>query len=85
MIRKPGGIKLAREELLAMEAAMKVQSFSSPDKAEGHGYTQAEIEAEIRRRAYALYEQRGKADGNAVDDWLRAEAEVLEQKREWAA
>ena len=56
-----------------------------PDKAEGEGYTQAEIAAEIRRRAYALHEQRGKADGRAVDDWLRAEAEVLAPKQEWAA
>jgi Protein of unknown function (DUF2934) len=64
-----------------MEAAMKV----GPDKVEGKGYTQAEIEAEIRRRAYALYEQRGKADGHALDDWLRAQAEVLAPKQEWAA
>ncbi|MGD1079687.1 MAG: DUF2934 domain-containing protein [Candidatus Sulfotelmatobacter sp.] len=33
-------------------------------------------EQEIRRRAYALYEERGHEDGHDVDDWLRAEADV---------
>ncbi|HUO14506.1 MAG TPA: DUF2934 domain-containing protein [Verrucomicrobiae bacterium] len=31
----------------------------------------------IRRRAYELYEQRGRKEGHAVDDWLCAEAEIL--------
>lgn len=35
------------------------------------------LEHEIRIRAYDLYEQRGKRDGLALEDWLRAEAEVL--------
>ena len=30
----------------------------------------------LRRRAYELYEQRGRVDGYALDDWLQAEAEV---------
>lgn len=34
------------------------------------------LEEEIRRRAYELYETRGREDGHDVDDWLRAEAEV---------
>jgi hypothetical protein len=33
------------------------------------------LEQEIRRRAYALYEDRGREDGHDLDDWLRAEAE----------
>ena len=36
----------------------------------------AELEEQIRRRAYELYEQRGRIDGYALDDWLQAEAEV---------
>ncbi len=35
-----------------------------------------ELEEQIRRRAYELYEQRGRVDGYALDDWLQAEAEV---------
>lgn len=37
--------------------------------------TDPNLEQEIRRRAYALYEERGKEDGHDFDDWLRAEAE----------
>ncbi len=31
-------------------------------------------EEDIRRRAFAIYESRGKQDGNALDDWLTAES-----------
>jgi len=31
----------------------------------------------IEFRAYSMYEQRGRIDGQEFDDWLRAEAEVL--------
>ena len=37
----------------------------------------SEIEERIRRRAYELYEQRGRVDEFALDDWLQAEAEIL--------
>ena len=36
----------------------------------------AELEEQIRRRAYELYEQCGRVDGYALDDCLQAEAEV---------
>jgi hypothetical protein len=38
--------------------------------------THPNLEEEIRRRAYELYEERGREDGRDLDDWLRAEAEV---------
>ena len=38
-----------------------------------------ELEERIRVRAYELYEQRGKREGNALDDWLQAEVELTEQ------
>lgn len=41
-----------------------------------------DIEAEIRRRAYELYESRGFADGHAEQDWIQAEREVLERQSE---
>ena len=40
----------------------------------------AEIEEQIRQRAYELYLERGGVDGNATDDWLRAKEEVLSSK-----
>jgi hypothetical protein len=35
------------------------------------------LEKELQVRAYELYEQRGKGQGFALQDWLKAEAEVL--------
>jgi Protein of unknown function (DUF2934) len=39
-----------------------------------------EIEDDIRRRAYEIYESRGLTGGTAIEDWLQAEAEVLDKK-----
>jgi hypothetical protein len=35
------------------------------------------LEEQIRRRAYELYEARGREDGHEFDDWLQAEEETL--------
>ena len=35
------------------------------------------LEKEVQVRAYERYEQRGKKDGFALQDWLDAEADVL--------
>jgi hypothetical protein len=40
-----------------------------------------DITERIRRRAYELYEQRGREDGFALDDWLQAEAEILGKQK----
>lgn len=45
-------------------------------QASAHEKTSQNLEEEIRRRAYELYEQRGREDGHDIDDWLRAESEV---------
>jgi len=37
----------------------------------------SDIEERIRRRAYDLYEQHGRVDGLALDDWLQAEREIV--------
>jgi hypothetical protein len=39
-----------------------------------------ELEERIRVRAYQLYEQRGKRNGYALDDWLQSEAELTERR-----
>jgi len=38
-------------------------------------------EEKIRLRAYELYEQRGRIEGFALDDWLQAEAEIRGAKK----
>lgn len=40
----------------------------------------SELQEQIRRRAYELYEQRGRDDGREQDDWLQAELEVTQHK-----
>ena len=45
----------------------------------------SESQEQIRRRAYELYEQRGRDDGHELDDWLQAEAEVTQQKAKTVA
>ena len=42
------------------------------------------LQEQIRLRAYGLYEQRGR-EGNELDDWLQAEAEVTQQKAKTVA
>ncbi len=36
---------------------------------------------QIRRRAYELYEQRGRQHGFHMQDWLQAESEILSRSR----
>jgi Protein of unknown function (DUF2934) len=61
--------------------AKKTPEASSIDLA---GRRQSETEIEIRRRAYELYEARGREDGFDREDWTQAEVEVLSrlQKKE---
>lgn len=56
---------------------MKNPKVLNQDKARDEGHTQAELAAELRRRAYKLYEERGRADGHALEDWLQAEADLV--------
>ena len=64
---------------------MKKLTVLNRNKAWNEGRTAVELAAEIRRRAYALYEQRGRADGHALEDWVQGEAEVLEPERRTVA
>lgn len=35
------------------------------------------LERKIRLRARQIYEERGGADGQALEDWVKAESEIL--------
>lgn len=39
----------------------------------------------IRKRAYELYEFRGKEEGHDLDDWLQAESELKQARASRAA
>jgi hypothetical protein len=45
----------------------------------------ADREREVRELAYAFFEARGRAEGHELDDWLKAEAQILEQAAHDAA
>jgi hypothetical protein len=36
------------------------------------------LEKEVQVRAYELYEQHGRRQGSALQDWLEAESEVMD-------
>ena len=36
-----------------------------------------QIEERIRIRAYEIYDERGRREGDALEDWIEAKAEVL--------
>jgi hypothetical protein len=43
------------------------------------------VEDEIRRRAYEIFQQRGHAAGDQAEDWLAAEREVMQRYRQQRA
>jgi hypothetical protein len=53
------------------------------DEVQANPSTQPEmqLQEEIRRRAFQIYQRRGMGDGLDVEDWLRAEAELHEADR----
>jgi Protein of unknown function (DUF2934) len=44
-----------------------------------------ELLEQIRIRAYELFEQRGRAEGHEIEDWLQAENEVLRKTAKTSA
>jgi hypothetical protein len=66
-------------QVTTMEAPTELTtSTSSRTKNGKNGNASADfdLEAAIRTRAYELYEERGRQDGQAQDDWFQAEAEL---------
>jgi len=46
--------------------------------------TTEQFQAQVRLRAYELYERRERQDGHELDDWLQAEAELVQKKAKGA-
>lgn len=49
------------------------------DTAKNEGYTQVELQARVRLRAYEIYQQRDRVDGHALDDWAQARQKSCSQ------
>lgn len=43
------------------------------------------VEEQFRRRAYELYEARGREEGHDLEDWQQAEAEITVGRKAIAA
>jgi hypothetical protein len=43
-----------------------------------------DLQEQVRRRAFELYEQRGREEGHELDDWLQAESEIVQQRAKTA-
>jgi hypothetical protein len=54
-----------------------LQMPEAPSNGNGHYDATADVESEIRTRAYELYAERGYTDGQADEDWAQAEREIL--------
>ena len=57
--------------------ASHVPQASSESKIQPQANKHSSLEEQIRYRAHELYLQRGGAHGSDMDDWLQAEAEIL--------
>jgi len=49
-----------------------------------NGRNAANLQDEIRRRAYELYEERGCEPGHEVEDWFEAERQVMAGRQQIA-
>lgn len=68
----------ARSEETVIETEQpEERGFGSPDP--------IPLEKDIRRRAYELYEARGREKGHELDDWLEAEGQIRRSARKGAA
>ena len=62
-----------RVKLLAYRIFDPVKAEPEP---EAKAKTPSDLTPQIAKRAYELYEQRGREDGRAVQDWGQAEREI---------
>lgn len=56
------------------------KSDHAPEIEIKNSHTKPEYYEKIQQIAYSLYEQRGRTDGNDLDDWFKAE-EIVKQEQ----
>ena len=57
-------------------AHITLQKIENGDLPAGPVFEQMEGPQDIRRRAFSLFEQRGREPGHEIEDWLKAEEEL---------
>ena len=68
-VKTPGNGNTRKKQVATMP------TLNPPESKQNSSAT--DLEVEIRRRAYELYEERGYTPGHEDEDWLVAEQEVL--------
>ncbi|MBZ5631250.1 MAG: DUF2934 domain-containing protein [Acidobacteriia bacterium] len=58
------------------KTSVKPATSSSAEPTNGNANAASDLDTAIRVRAYELYEQRGRVEGFAHDDWFQAETEM---------
>jgi hypothetical protein len=71
------------DELLSgdYEALFRILEDSTRASVGSRGVQNCANHEGVALRAYEIYVERGREDGNDVQDWLRAEQEVLEKSQ----
>jgi len=64
-----------KSKKIAEETDISAPAIEQPESASTAAENSPTIE-QIQQRAYEIYLERGGADGNDTDDWLRAEREL---------
>ena len=72
LVFNPRMSRLILDPIISNSPGLKLHS-SKADENGGH----SDLREMIARRAYEIYEERGRRDGDHLNDWLRAEAEVI--------
>jgi hypothetical protein len=68
---------VVESNLTTMPSVAPAESLTSTELKKFSAPIPINLEEEIRRRAYELYEQRGCTPGHDHSDWVEAEREVL--------
>jgi len=78
--------KTARNGNVRSKSLASVSEITpSPEARKQSNGNAYDLESEIRRRAYQLYEERGCAPGREGEDWIVAEREVIARYNQHSA
>ena len=79
--KTPAEAKVAAEP----KAPSEVRKFEVMKTESRKNVIPINLEDEIRRRAYELYQQRGSGSGSEAEDWLTAEREIRQRYHQQSA
>jgi hypothetical protein len=82
-MKSTGAVAQARVQGSQPDRSKSLATDEAPRSATDLGQ-QDDDEARIEKLAYQIYEERGRTDGFALDDWLEAEALIRQGGRDVA-